>query len=166
MSKRPSRSGHKTYRPVETYAIWLTFKHLADEKSRSGPKWTLYPEDGPYSGEYLVDWALFENDYGLRIACESQWGTNLKELEWAFDKLRGVKSDVKVLIYERKRRSDPPDQEVRKVLEKYLKGYCLLSQNESFLFIEFDKGRAASYVFRPSRDGKQENISFTPLALQ
>jgi YD repeat-containing protein len=74
----------------------------------------------PYAGEYLLDFVLWETGYGPRILCESQWQHlfgQLEAIEWAFDKLRGVKGDIKVLIYEREPGADstqPPNEDANR----------------------------------------------------
>jgi len=42
---------------------------------------------------------------GPRIACESELG-NIGKINWSFDKLGGVKADIKILIFEWPSRDD------------------------------------------------------------
>ena len=78
------------------------YELLKDYGSRRG--WIIHPLDKCYAGEYLCDFTVFEKGYGCRIACESQWLTwrsnDQADLEWAFDKLRGVKGDIKIFVFE------------------------------------------------------------------
>ena len=123
--------------------------------------WKVYPETKAKKGEYLCDFMLFQDGYGPRVACESQWwhswGEHEKKLEWSFDKLVGVKADIKVFIYE-------GDQEQWETICKpYLADYALLSPQEAFLTMRFDKGFHCSW-WKPSRPGVHEanEIVFEP----
>ena len=58
-----------------TWAVWQFWKRYCQVMSRKGSAmWEMCPRDGVAKGEYLVDFMLFENKYGPRIACESEWG--------------------------------------------------------------------------------------------
>jgi len=149
-----------------TRAVFEAFREIAGSKG-----WTHYPEHRPYKGEYHLDFVLWEEGYGPRIVCESQWLHRFGQLEaidWAFDKLRGVKGDIKILIYEWGGELDPsqPAAEVRQVLLRYLESFALLSIDEAFLFIDItDKGQWA-YWWQPATSGRQNGIQFKPIALK
>jgi hypothetical protein len=48
-----------------TSAVWNHFSKFANSR-----KWELFPKAGPYKGEYLVDFIIFDQGYGPRIAIE------------------------------------------------------------------------------------------------
>ena len=107
---------------------------------------------------------LFQKGYGPRIACESQWwhswGDHYGKLDWSFDKLRGVKADIKVFIYE----GEPHQWE--EIRQRYLADYALLSPDEAFLLLTFNKRFQASW-WKPSRPGvhRVDEITFEAIAL-
>lgn len=120
--------------------------------------WTISPADRCYAGEYLCDFMLFEPGYGCRIACESQWMHWGREhqptLGWAFHKLRGVKADVKLFVFE------GSDQEWLNVQETYLRNYEQLSRSETFLALRWQKDAFKRSIWSPIRDGSQESVEF------
>jgi hypothetical protein len=67
----PTKSGRKEY----TYAVYEFWKRYAQEKLGSPSAWKIYRE-------YLTDFMIFEEGYGPRIACESEWGPRYGEPEW------------------------------------------------------------------------------------
>lgn len=152
-----------------TTAIWRFFRKFAENK-----RWKLYPESQPYKGEYLVDFILFEDDYGPRIACESQWShwrRDPKEsIDWAFDKLRGVKADVKLLLYEWERKPDDgnPDEPIRKIFTSYLSNNALITNSEAFAFIQYDGDTPYAYWWKPTRSGRHSEyeVNFKKIKLR
>lgn len=92
---------HPDGRQVYTEAVWTCFNSL---RAHLGEGWSLYPAaiakgPGKAGGEYLVDFMLMDGILGPRIACESELG-RIRNIDWALDKLRGVKSDIKILLFE------------------------------------------------------------------
>jgi hypothetical protein len=90
-------------REVWTKAIWKSFEHLRNDL---GTQWKLFPDKrgkgpGKADGEFLVDFFLFDSHLGPRIPCESELDPKDGKIAWAFDKLSCVKSDIKILIFER-----------------------------------------------------------------
>lgn len=137
-----------------TLAVYKALKTLAKEK-----EWTIYPEEKCYKGEYLCDFTLFEDGYGCRIACESQWsfgiGDNNAKVDWAFDKLRGVKSDIKLFIFE------GSENEWTTIRDGYLKNSAQLSTDEAFLILHWHQDRFIKSWWQPITNGKQtEAINF------
>jgi hypothetical protein len=119
--------------------------------------WDIFPSEKCYRGEYHCDFTLFEKGYGCRLACESQWQTfrsHPDELEWAFDKLRGIKSDVKLFIFEA---SDSWKDEIR----KYLEGYAQLDPSETFVFMRWNAAYWECFWWKPTVVGKQTE-AFSP----
>jgi hypothetical protein len=127
------------------------------------PSWEIYPNAKAKKGEYLCDFMLFEQGYGPRIACECQWlhrwGNHYDKLQWSFDKLIGVKGDIKVFIFE-----EEESQQWEMIRQAYLAGYALLSPDEAFLILKLDGGFQASW-WKPSRPGahRQDEITFEPI---
>ncbi len=92
---------HPDGKGVWTKAIWTCFDRL---RASLGPGWSLYPPSLAKGtvradGEYLVDFMLMDDRLGPRTAFESDFG-DISRIDLAFDKLRGMKSDIKVLILE------------------------------------------------------------------
>lgn len=129
--------------------------------------WKIYPERQPYKGEYLLDFVLFEEGYAPHIVCESEWLTpksnEYKDILWDFDKLRMVKRDIKVMIYE----WPEGDGRLEDALKGYLKDIQLLSTEEAFLFLNFDHGKPSAHWWQPEKSGKQDKnkIFFKPIPL-
>jgi hypothetical protein len=144
-----------------TEAVYKALREYKD--GRRG--WEIYPDTVAKRGEYLCDFMLFEKGYGPRIACESQWwhswGNPYGKLDWSFDKLRGVKADVKIFIYEGELKR------CEKIYRSYLSDNALLSPNEAFLFLKFDEEFKASW-WKPSRQGvhRADEIIFDAIALE
>jgi len=135
------------------------FKSLQEVASARG--WKIFPEEKPYRGEYLCDFMLFEIEYGCRIACESQWWWDtdpLHGLEWAFDKLRGVKSDLKLFIYEGN------DGDLESLVSKYLERNAQIAKGELFLALRWSKDHFENHFWIAPLDGVQPGtIEFTRL---
>lgn len=165
-----------------TWAVWRAF-----ERIRANPRgeikldhvnalasgyseWALWPQKGPYKGEYLLDFVLWESGYGPRILCESQWQHRFSAygaIDWAFDKLRCVKGDIKVLIYEVSEQpngSQPPDT-VSKIVTNYLKDLALLSDEEAFLLLNFNSHQKWAHWWKPTSSGRPTEIRFSPIDL-
>ena len=146
-----------------TVAVYDAFREY--KSARQG--WRIYPETKAKKGEYLCDFMLFEDRYGPRIACECQWwhrwGDHLDKLGWAFDKLIGVKADVKVFVFEGE------TQEWERIRRKYLTDYALLSPDEAFLILKFEESERGFHAswWKPSRYGvhTEDEINFDPIAL-
>jgi hypothetical protein len=64
-----------------------------------------------------------------------------------FDKLRGVKADIKVMIYECQ--SDDLEGKFR----SYLADCALIGPDEAFLFVKFDGQRASAFWWKAERKG-------------
>jgi hypothetical protein len=150
-----------------TRAVWQYF----DTYYREAHNWDLYPKTKPVkgrvAGEYMTDFALIDGR-GYRIACESQWGEGLDQIDWAFDKLRAVKAEIKILIFERKHDSSgqmPAD------VSNMVKGYIAECGNhhaghEFYLFLQFSGDMAKLYIWEPSQlDGYDiDSIDIQPIA--
>jgi len=158
----PKLAGNDKRAKVWTEAVHKSFSEYG--KARQG--WNVHPETKAKKGEYLCDFMLFEDGYGPRIACESQWlhhprfGKHFDKLDWSFDKLRGVKADIKVFIYE----EDKEDWE--KIWPEYLTNYALLSPDEAFLILKFDHSFFRASWWQPSKPGvhSKGEITFEQLA--
>ncbi len=155
-----------------TDVLWKFFNKY---KSGRRPKWTMFPKERARKGEYLVDFILFEEGYGPRIAVESEWQywrhkKPLDRIDWAFDKVRGVKADVKLLVYEWKTppSSGEPDRQVRKRIVQYLENYALLTPKEAFVFLQYTGDRPYGYWWQPRHEGihSEEEIKFQELTLE
>ena len=147
-----------------TRAIWDSLKELA-----SSHRLDLYPRDGPYKGEYLLDFVLWESNYGPRVAIESQWQHwNLRPLEalrWAFDKLQGVKGDLKVLVFDWDGlNAHGLPTEVIAELHKSLCKYQMNSTEEHYLLIWFSGAQSEVFEWAPIRTGMHsaKEVRFSP----
>ena len=135
------------------------------EYIKTRPGWNIYPETKAKKGEYLCDFMLFEKGYGPRMACESQWwhsprwGEHFVKLAWSFDKLRGVKADVKVFVFEGEA------QDWERVRREYLTDYAFLSPDEAFLILNLDHRSFRASWWKPSRPGvhTEDEITFDPI---
>jgi hypothetical protein len=116
---------------------------------------------GRVAGEFMTDFALFDKSRGFRIACESEWGA-LDRIDWAFDKLRSVKAEIKILIFERTHESGPTlPLEVHKIVTEYL-AECGNHHvdHEFYLFVQISGDQAKLFLWEPKMlDGyKAESI--------
>lgn len=148
LAKDAKSTGHWTEAVYKSFALY--------RERREG--WKLYPETKAKLGEFLCDFMLFEDGYGPRVACESQWwhswGKHADKLGWAFDKLVGVKADIKVFIYEGN------EQQWAAVKNEYLKNYALLSTAEAFLVLHWDGHRFHCSWWQPTKSGVQTEVEF------
>lgn len=150
---------------VWTTAVWRAFKEVADENG-----WVLYPQSRPFKGEFLLDFVLWEPDYGPRIVCESQWQhrfSGIAAIDWAFDKLRCVKGDIKVLIYEwgEEPNGSQPPSAVSGVVVPYLREMALLTAGEAFLLLNVNDTQQWAHWWQPSVSGKPAEVWFRPIPL-
>lgn len=143
----------KSERPEWTWGVWKFWdSYRRSETMKRGRIWELCPEE-PRKGEYLVDFMLFEKGYGPRIACESEWEESPDEVLWDFEKLTGVKSDIKVLIH------DCQSGDLLKKLSGAIPGNAnaLVSPREGFLIVGFEGDRVReSRWWIPDREGPFE----------
>ncbi len=143
-----------------TNGAWTlaVYKFLTTFKESKGESWKIFPAVKCYLGEYHCDFMLFEEGYGCRLACESQWQTfksDPGELKWAFDKLRGVKSDVKLFVFEG---LDTWTDDLR----EYLEGYAQLDPVETFVFMRWNHDHWERFWWKPALAGLQTE-SFNPV---
>jgi hypothetical protein len=141
----------RTGRTEWTRAIWRYF----DEQFRQKYGWDLYPKSEPIKGrvdgEFVTDFSLFDNRRGYRIACESEWG-DIDRIDWAFDKLRSVKAELKILIFE----SGHTDEEefpleIGKRIRNYLANCGQHNVGREFyLFLQFEEERSRLYLWEPT----------------
>ncbi len=158
---------HPDGREVYTRAVWRCF---ADLRALLGEGWSLYPSTiakgaGKASGEYLVDFMLMDETFGPRIACESELG-GIESIEWALDKLRGVKSDVKILLFEddfAKEGGLPP--RIAELTKQYLAGFGHYLPSEHFLFVQLSRNQCKCFLWSPPSRGPlgREEIVFSEL---
>lgn len=145
-----------------TRAVWRFFDHLANEKG-----WVLYPRKKPLhkgraAGEFLLAFTVFDPDRGCRIACESDWG-DAPGVNWAFDKLRAIKSDIKVLIFERAHIGEGLPSKLRSTFADYLaKSHHHSAKREFYLLVQFDHGKCRAFIWEPQDTGpvNVEEINF------
>jgi hypothetical protein len=153
-----SSTTSERYKYRWTAAVYVCLKVLAKDPSKAGlaseRKWTLYPTERPYAGEFITDFAIYEEKYGFRVACESQWhegGNNVKRVSDAFAKLLHVKSDLKVLIFE----SDHGETNARTralfeaLRNNYLTDYMHFSGHEDYLLMQWSGAKVKCYLWRP-----------------
>lgn len=148
-----------------TTAVWMAFKEIARDRG-----WKLYPEQRPFKGEFLLDFVLWETNYGPRIVCESQWQhrfNGIDAIDWAFDKLCCIKGDIKILIYEWGNEPDgsQPPNDVRDVVVRSLEDLSLLSNGEAFLLLNITKTQQWAHWWQPVNSGRQSVTHFTPIRL-
>jgi hypothetical protein len=149
-----------------TRGIWRFLKTVGEEQD---PRWTLYPSSEPQKGrvlgEYLVDFALFDPVLGCRIACESEWG-DIDRIDWAFDKLRAIKADIKVLIFQYEHGSGVLPAKVRSRIVAYLtKSHHHHPKREFYVFVQYQGNKAQLFLWEPPGVGpfKDEEILIEPL---
>ncbi len=151
-----------------TKAVWTCFASL---RAHLGDGWSLYPTAiakgvGKASGEYLVDFMLMDETFGPRIACESELG-GIKSVEWALDKLRGVKADIKILLFEEEFAPAgglPPT--IAELAKQYLANFGHYLSSEHFLFVQLSQNRCKSFVWSPPSRGplREKEIVFSEIS--
>jgi len=150
-----------------TRAVWQYF----DSHYREAHGWEMYPATKPVkgrvAGEFMTDFALFERGRGYRIACEGQWGANLESIDWAFDKLRSVKAEIKILLFEREHEHEPRlPNDVDAMVREYL-AECgnHHADHEFYLFLQFSGRHAKLFIWQPKQiDGyTAESVNIEPL---
>ncbi|HTU49249.1 MAG TPA: hypothetical protein VMF56_01575 [Acidobacteriaceae bacterium] len=139
--KRP-----KTQNETKEYT-WAVGQFWEKYRREKGSGWELRPENGGTKGHYLVDFILFDKAYGPRIACESEWGPGWRGVVWDFEKLAGVKSDIKVMIHECR------SEELLDRLKDAISGNALISPSEAFLIIGFEGEKSQAHWWIPDRNG-------------
>jgi hypothetical protein len=136
-----------------TKAIWEYFEQL-----RKNYGWIMSPATPPIrgrvKGEYLTDFALYDGILGNRLACESEWG-DIGCIEWAFDKLRAVKADIKVFIFQW---GHSRDGKLPAPIEKIFKSSLASCGHhhpghEIYLFMQFDGEAATLFLWEPIVSG-------------
>jgi len=150
LKERPETiSGCREY----TGSVWAFFNDFASDPIRN---WKIYPPQEPKAGrgkgEYLVDFSLFDAERGCRIACESDWGDR-SSVDWAFDKLRGLKADVKILIFEAAHQKDKALAYREHFADYLCNSHHHCPGRESYIFIQFDHGKCRIYLWQPNSNG-------------
>ena len=148
-----TESGRKEW----TRAIW---RYLNDFCSKQNPRWHLFPESEPrlgrVKGEFLNDFAVFDSYRGCRIACESEWG-GINDVSWAFDKLRAVKADIKLLIFQEKHLGTELSPAHLKVFREYLApSHHHVPGREFYLFLQYEGDKAQTFLWEPACIGPLE----------
>ena len=143
-------------RPAYSGAIkvfWEEFRAGQEDAQ----KWHLYPN--ATEGEYLADFMLLEDGYGPRIACESELAPRGGDVEWDFDKLRGIKADIKVLIHQ------CDSKELMDKLKTYLADNALITRDEAYLLVKLCRDKTESHWWKPEREGPftATEINFQPI---
>jgi hypothetical protein len=148
-----------------THAIWDSLEAFAKKR-----KLALYPEKGPYKGEYHLDFTIWQDGYGPLVGIECQWlhwrqKDPLNCFRWAFDKLQGVKCDLKILIFDWKGlNSKRLPREVEKELHTSMCKYQMNLLSEHYLLIWFSWSEFEVFEWKPLRTGKHspEEVIFSP----
>jgi hypothetical protein len=155
-------------RAVWTGAIWKSFDNLRNEL---GDGWKLFPDkpakgSGKADGEFLVDFFLFDSRLGPRIACESELSPDDGKIEWAFDKLSCVKSDIKILIFERSFEEALP-QSITEMTGRYLSDFGHIHEGEIYIFTQLDHDKSKHYVWMAPHRGPfgRGEIVFTEMVI-
>jgi len=136
-----------------TWAVGRFWEEYCQSKSQEGgPPWELCARDHATKekGEYLVDFMLFQEGYGPRIACESEWGMSPAGIQWDFEKLAGVKSDIKVLVHQC--RFEQIERRLKEAIRDTVGAH--VSPSEAFLVMGFEsetKPEACWWI--PDRNG-------------
>jgi hypothetical protein len=144
----------ETGRTEYTKAIW---KFFSEECTNYDPEWTLYPKAEPQKGkvfgEFLNDFSLFDERWGCRIACESEWG-DIDRVYWGFDKLRAVKADIKILIFQYQNLGDclpyPVEQKFKQELANSGHHH---PGHDFYLFVQFDREKSKIFLWEPRESG-------------
>jgi hypothetical protein len=148
----PSDVSTASGRSEWTRAIWNYFTSLSKEN-----EWKLYPEISPQrgrvAGEYLVDFAIFDTTRGCRIACESEWG-DIDGIDWAFDKLRAMKADLKILVFQLRHESGGFPVELSKRIKSYLAcSHHHHPGHEFYIFLQLEGSNAKAFLWEPKCTG-------------
>lgn len=153
IDRSPNSKSPNRYKYRLTAAIYIYFKYLSKNPSRLGcsnADWKIYPEEKPYKGEFLTDFAIWESGYGLRIASESQLHErkqNQTRVESALDKLLHVRADIKVLVFEDSHENGGLLEHLHR---NFLTNYLRFEAAESYLFLQLDGEKVKPYIWCPS----------------
>ena len=160
----PRATGKNRYKYQWTAAVFVYFRHLALNPTRLGfpaATWKMYPEEKPYKGEFLTDFAIWEEGYGLRIVCESQWyegnnETNRARVASALDKLLHVRADIKVLVFEDSHETGTLMEHLRMTrMNKYLR----FSDPEYYVLMQWHGDKVRSYLWCPTDENPPQLLS-------
>jgi hypothetical protein len=152
IDRHKNSTAAKRYKYDWTAAEYIYFKKLAEEPTRLGlsrRSWRLYPEVRPYAGEFLADFSIREDSYGLRIACESQWSegaNNCGRVAYAFDKLLHIKADIKIMVFEEGHETTNILNHLRNL---YMNGYVEFHRRESYLLMQWQENLVRCYEWHP-----------------
>lgn len=150
--KQKSVSGRTEW----TKAIWCFFKKMQEDY----PTWILYPSGEPIkgrvAGEYMVDFCLYDPQRGIRIACESEWG-DIGRIDWGFDKLRSIKADLKILIFQASHSPIDGVDEAKDIFAR-IESYLCSSHHhhrdrEFYLFLQWDHDQVKLFRWEPEHEG-------------
>jgi hypothetical protein len=136
-----------------TKAIWDYFDCL-----RTNYDWGFAPENQPTygkaKGEFLTDFALFDERFGNRVICESEWG-NIGRIQGAFDKLREVKGDLKIIVFQFKFEGERrlPDKLERLFKQSLASSGHHHPGHEFYLFIQFEGDESRLFLWEPISSG-------------
>jgi hypothetical protein len=153
IDRHPDSKSTIRYKFEWTAAIYVYFRHLAEVSSRLGwpiGEWTVCPPEKPYKDEFLVDFAIWESGYGLRIACESQsheGAKNENRVTSALDKLLHVKADIKLLVFED---SHEKGRLLDRLQDIYMTNYIRFHTHENYLFLQWDHDKVKRYSWCPT----------------
>jgi hypothetical protein len=151
-----------------TKTVWKSFELL---RQRLGKNWEIHPPTMPAGkgrgkGEFLLDFVLFDNRLGPRIACESEMGVSgLSAYEWAFSKLAAVKSDIKIFLVEHPISGSNLPPEIEAIAKRKLSNTAHLDPREHYVIIQCDGPKWNCLHWSPPNPGplQHSEISFKSL---
>jgi hypothetical protein len=149
--------------------VWSYFNNL--QTQYSAHEWVLFPATPPSKGrvvgEYIVDFTLFDPKLGCRIACESEWA-DIDRIDWAFDKLRSVKADIKILIFQWDHTEDGqlPTLVMERIRPYLANTHHHHPNREHYLLLQWQEETARIFLWTPQQPGPfvEEPIYFEPVS--
>lgn len=112
-------------------------------------------------GQWLIDLIWWDDHPGRKsvmLAVECEWNTGVNDVLYDFEKLLGIKSPLKVMIYRiRPKTAD----KVREGIKEYLREFRQHVNGERYLFCEFQPNWTCHcYMLRVRCSGKIGNVKF------
>ena len=89
-----------------------------------------------------------------------------RNIDWALDKLRGVKSDIKILLFEEDFAQEgglPP--KIAELARQYLANFGHYLPSEHFLFLQLSQNKCKCFLWSPPSRGplRKEEVFFAEL---
>ena len=151
LQKKAGDSNRRSYRTKALKRVLRREAHNLPRKIR------VFPDtDGRLKerqSEWLLDLVWWNDEpgrKGVELAVESEWNAAVNDVVYDFEKLLGIKSPLKLMLY----RTTPKTRAaVQSKIEEYLSQFRHHVKGENYVICEYESGAWRCYLYKIECDG-------------